>query len=68
MSFGAAHMIPSDALANVILAKVVDLVKKNNGAQLRALDAFPVAIYATGIDGYITYFNQACIDFAGRQR
>jgi hypothetical protein len=33
-------MIPSNALANDILAKVVELVKEDNGAQLPALDAF----------------------------
>ena len=59
-------MIPSNALANDILAKVVELVKEDNGAQLPALDAFPIAIYVTDIDGLITYFNQACVNFAGR--
>jgi PAS domain-containing protein len=59
-------MIPSDIGADEILRKVVGVVKKADPAQLRALDSFPVAIYVTDIDGFITYFNPACIDFAGR--
>ena len=30
------------------------------------LDAQPVPIYVTDADGWITYFNRACVDFAGR--
>jgi PAS domain-containing protein len=60
-------MIPHDAVADEILRKVADLVKKDDRAQLRSLDAFPVAIYVTDRDGFITYFNPACIDLAGRE-
>jgi PAS domain-containing protein len=59
-------MISPDAVANEILRKVVAYVKKGDRLQLHALDTFPVAIYVTDIDGFITYFNPACIDFAGR--
>jgi PAS domain-containing protein len=59
-------MISPDAVANEILRKAVALVRKGDEGQLHALDAFPVAIYVTDIDGFITYFNPACIDFAGR--
>jgi PAS domain S-box-containing protein len=59
-------MISPDAVANEILRKVVAFVKKGDQLQLRALDSFPVAIYVTDTDGFITYFNPACIDFAGR--
>jgi PAS domain-containing protein len=45
---------------------VVAFVRKGDRLQLHTLDAFPVAIYVTDIDGFITYFNPACIDFAGR--
>ena len=31
-----------------------------------ALDQLPAAIYVTNPDGLITYYNPACIDFAGR--
>lgn len=30
------------------------------------LQALPAAIYTTDAEGRITFFNQACIDFAGR--
>ncbi|HET9355578.1 MAG TPA: PAS domain-containing protein [Sphingomicrobium sp.] len=32
-----------------------------------ALDRLPVPIYRTDVDGNVTYWNQACVDFAGRQ-
>src|SRR4051794_38587430 len=59
-------MISHDAVADEILHKVAGLVKSNDRAQLRGLDEFPVAIYVTDRNGFITYFNSACIAFAGR--
>ena len=40
----------------------------NNGDRslLGALDALPAPIYVTDTDGVITYYNPACIAFAGR--
>ena len=32
-----------------------------------AIDALPVPIYRTDVEGNVTYWNQACVDFAGRQ-
>ncbi|MCA1490443.1 PAS domain S-box protein [Ensifer sp. NBAIM29] len=32
-----------------------------------ALDALPVAVYMTDADGYVTYFNRAAVDLAGRE-
>ena len=31
------------------------------------LDRLPVPIYTTDADGAVTYWNQACVDFAGRE-
>ncbi len=31
------------------------------------LDALPVPIYATDAEGEVTYWNHACVEFAGRQ-
>lgn len=31
-----------------------------------ALDQIPVPVYVTDVDGFVTYWNRACIDFAGR--
>lgn len=36
------------------------------GALTEALDTLPAAIYVTGPDGSIAYYNSACIDLAGR--
>src|SRR5687768_660372 len=30
------------------------------------LDQLPEAVFIIGVDGKITYFNQACVDLAGR--
>lgn len=32
-----------------------------------ALDALPVPVYTTDAQGAVTYWNRACIDFAGRE-
>ena len=40
---------------------------RDSDAELKArLEALPVPIYLTDADGWVTFFNQACIDFAGR--
>jgi len=31
------------------------------------LDALPVPVYLTDADGLVTYWNEACVDFAGRE-
>ncbi|HUG46479.1 MAG TPA: PAS domain-containing protein [Sphingomicrobium sp.] len=31
------------------------------------LDELPVPVYTTDADGSVTYWNQACVDFAGRE-
>lgn len=31
------------------------------------LDQLPVPIYTTDADGAVTYWNRACVDFAGRE-
>jgi len=31
------------------------------------LDALPVPVYLTDAEGLVTYWNQACVDFAGRE-
>jgi PAS domain-containing protein len=61
-----ADVIPPDTVAEAILRKVVSFARNEDRAQLHALDSFPLAIYVTDINGFITYFNPACIDFAGR--
>jgi hypothetical protein len=60
-------MSPFIALADEIIQTAVGVVRRGNRAQLHALDVFPAAIYVTDPDGFISYFNPACVDFAGRK-
>ena len=55
------------SVADEILRTVVLFVRRGDRSLLLALDIFPAALYATDADGLITYFNPACIGFAGRQ-
>jgi len=43
------------------------MVRDGDRAQFLVLDLLPLAIYVTDADGFISYFNPTCIDFAGRQ-
>jgi PAS domain-containing protein len=43
------------------------MVRNGDHAQFLVLDLLPLAIYVTDADGFISYFNPTCIDFAGRQ-
>ena len=60
-------MFRSIALADEIIQTVVNIVRRGDAAQLRTLDAFPAALYALDAEGFISYFNPVCIDFAGRR-
>ena len=59
-------MFGSVAAVDDIVNTVVDFVRKGDRAHLRALDILPAALYVTDADGFITYCNPACVDFAGR--
>jgi PAS domain-containing protein len=59
-------MLPSAAV-DEILRTVVHVVRQGDRAQLLALDIFSAALYATDACGVVTYFNPACVGFAGRQ-
>lgn len=60
-------MLRSIAVADEILRMVIAFVSGGDRAKLVALDICPAALYVTDTDGFITYFNPACIDFAGRR-
>ena len=49
-----------------LLAAVVDRVRAGGPGALADFDASPLAIYVTDPQGVITWFNQACVGFAGR--
>jgi len=40
---------------------------RGGGEWRSALDALPAPVYTTDSEGGVTYWNQACVDFAGRE-
>jgi PAS domain-containing protein len=60
------EMQASPATADRILHMATEAVQRGEDSLLAALDRLPAAIYVTDSDGVITYYNSACIDFAGR--
>ena len=48
-----------------IVAEAAGALARN--AALDTLEAVPTPLYATDVEGRITWFNQACVAFAGRQ-
>jgi PAS domain S-box-containing protein len=56
---GAAEKIVDEALAALRTRGAV--------AAHEALDALPAPIYVTDPEGRVTYFNEACVAFAGRR-
>lgn len=44
-----------------------DLLQRLEQRQQAVLDSIPAAIYTTDADGYVTYFNRAAADVAGRE-
>jgi PAS domain-containing protein len=59
-------MQTSPVTADRILHIATEAVQKGEDSLLSALDQLPAAIYVTDPDGIVTYYNPACIDFAGR--
>jgi PAS domain-containing protein len=54
------------AAADGILARTLHILQTGDGLLLAALDELPAAVYVTDAEGVITYYNPACIAFAGR--
>jgi PAS domain S-box-containing protein len=57
---------PSPAPEQILEAAVTAL-RSGGSAAHAALDALPAPIYVTDVDGRVTYFNEACVAFAGRR-
>ena len=53
-------------MADTFLRAAVTVVQQGRGDIRQALDTLPVPIYVTNADGVITYYNRACVAFAGR--
>ena len=60
------HVIPLPATPDEMLG-IARAAARYGASELETqLAALPSPIYVTDADGWITYYNQACIDFAGR--
>src|SRR5258706_3553510 len=59
-------MQASLATADRMLHMATEAVQSGEDSLLSALDQLPAAIYVTDPHGLVTYYNAACIDFAGR--
>lgn len=53
--------------ADEMLERALSVALAGERALRDALDELPAAIYLTDVDGVVTYFNRACIDFTGRR-
>ena len=53
--------------AEQILARAMSALRSSDEAARDALDALAAPIYVTDAEGRVTYFNSACIAFAGRE-
>ena len=49
-----------------MVGAALDAARRGARALRAVLAALPAPIYTTDRDGWITFYNQACIDFAGR--
>jgi len=59
-------MLTALPTAAKMLDAAIDVLNKQDDVLLLALDSLPAPIYVTDSDGIITYFNPACVHFAGR--
>jgi len=53
-------------MAEIFLQAAVTAVQQGRDELHEALDTLPVPVYVTNAQGVITYYNQACVAFAGR--
>ena len=52
--------------ACLVVQTAVDAIQADRESFPEILDALPAAIYVTDAEGTITYFNQPCVELAGR--
>ena len=53
-------------MADTVLRAAITAVRQGGYNLHQTLDTLPVPVYVTNADGLITYFNRACVAFAGR--
>ena len=59
-------MRPNSATPDEMLRTAVDAVAGRGSEGFEVLDRISAPIYVTDAEGRVTYFNSACIEFAGR--
>lgn len=64
---GSTSTMFASTTAEDYLEVALDALGHSRAQRRAALDALPVPIYLTDADGLVTYWNRACIDFAGRE-
>ena len=52
--------------AEELVGTAAAMLRVEGPNRLRQFDQFPAPVYATDASGTITYFNPACVEFAGR--
>jgi PAS domain-containing protein len=60
------RMTPVRATPEALISLALAAARNGESEFHAALEAHPVPIYTTDADGWVTFFNSACIDFAGR--
>jgi PAS domain-containing protein len=64
--FEPRSMIASQPTANDIVGIALSAAYHGNDGLHAVLGLLPAPIYATDAEGWVTFFNQPCVDFAGR--
>ena len=59
--------MPATQTAQEFLDQALDALKTGAESFRPVLDAIPAPVYLTDADGLVTYWNQACVEFAGRE-
>ena len=57
---------PAATTPEEMVGVAVAAARRGESALQSVLSVLPAPIYTTDCDGWITFYNQACIDFAGR--
>jgi PAS domain S-box-containing protein len=60
-------LLEHTAAAEKIVGRAVGAMRAPGVAARDALDALAAPIYVTDVEGRVTYFNEACVAFAGRR-
>lgn len=60
-------MTTPEAAPDELIGRALAALRGDPATLQAALEALPAPIYVTDADGWVTYFNRACVGFAGRR-